>query len=69
MPIGPKTIKMLCPKCNERETTVLDEDTPPETALVELGCPACLEADDSLSMEPIYRDRYGVRITSLPRRT
>lgn len=63
-----KTVEMICPKCKKREMTALDEDDPPQTLLIEIACPACLGADDTLLTEPIYRDQHGMRIASLPRR-
>jgi len=63
-----KTVEMICPKCKKREMTALDYDEPPQTLLIEIACPTCLAADESLLAEPIYRDQHGIRIASLPRR-
>ena len=62
-----KTVEMICPKCQKREMTALDYDDPAQTFWIELACPACLDADDTLIAEPIYRDQHGMQI-ALPAR-
>ena len=53
---------MICPKCKTVESTVLDSEEPAGTVLVEIPCPQCLDLDDSLPTEPVFRDKHGIRL-------
>jgi phage FluMu protein Com len=57
-----KIVKMICPKCKTVESTVLDSEEPAGTVLVEIPCPQCLDLDDSLPTEPVFRDKHGIRL-------
>ena len=57
-----KIVNMVCPRCKKTEETTLDADEPPDAVLVEVPCPQCLDADDSLSMEFVFRNREGAQI-------
>lgn len=65
MSSGVKFIEMTCPRCKKVESTILDEDAPQETVLIELACPPCLDGDDSLPIFPIYRDRHCASLVPL----
>ena len=57
-----KSVKLACPRCKKTELTTLDADEPPDAVLIEVACPACLEIDDSLTIEPVFKDKHGLRL-------
>lgn len=64
MSYSDKNAVLVCPHCRKTERTTLDPDEPQAAAVVELPCPACLDFDESRSIEPIFKDSAGVRIFS-----
>lgn len=57
-----KTVPMICPQCKAVETAAVDFEEPSETTIIELSCPQCLDADDSLSIEAVYRNKDGTNL-------
>lgn len=57
-----RIVDVVSPACKKIEPTILDVDEPQNTVTVELACPKCLEADGTLPIEPVFKDRHGVRL-------